>query len=102
MQTATFTATVNNDTSGKGVTWAAQLGSITSTDATHATYTSPTLTNTLPNFDTITATSVEDNTKSGTSTETLLPATVPGTYTVTVTESSAQASQSQQVTVQVN
>jgi hypothetical protein len=103
-QTATFTATVNNDTSGKGVTWTAGLGTITSTDATHATYTPPTLTNTLPSSDIITATSVADTSKSGTSTETLLPATVPSPtpYTITVNATLGQTSQSQQVTVQVN
>ena len=89
--TATFTATVSNDASGKGVTWTVSptLGgqSITATDSTHATYTPPTIIMGLPGSVTVTATSVADATKSGGHPITLTPTTVPNNtpgYTVTV------------------
>jgi hypothetical protein len=83
-QTATFTATVTNDSASRGVTWTASSGSIASTGATTATFTAPTIASGLPSTATITATSVADSTKSGAAIETLKPATVPRTYTVTI------------------
>ena len=86
-QTANFSATVINDSQNMGVTWSASPGSIASTGAFTATYSAPNIIAGLPASATITATSVADTSKSGVSTETLNPATVPGTYTVTVTVS---------------
>lgn len=99
-QTATFTANVTNDSSGMGVTWTAVTGSIVSTGPTTATYTAPTIKAGLPASDTITATSVADTSKLGTATETLTPATVPGTYIVVVTAAESGAtSQTAQITL---
>ncbi|MFY9560166.1 MAG: protease pro-enzyme activation domain-containing protein [Terriglobales bacterium] len=103
-ETATFTATLTNDSSNKGVTWAvstANGGTIQSTDATHATYTPPTIAAGLPTSVSITATSVADTSKTGTGSIRLNPTTVPGTYniTVTATESTTQHSQPVQFTV---
>ena len=87
--TASFTATVSNDSSGQGVTWTVSPTlsgqSITATDSTHATYTPPTITTGLPSSVTVTATSVADSTKSGNAAMGLKPTTVPGSYTMTVT-----------------
>lgn len=103
--TATFTATLTNDSGNKGVTWAvspANGGTIQSTDATHGTYTPPTIAAGLPASATITATSVADTSKTGQASINLTPTTVPGTYTVTVTAAEQGAtSQSQQVTLKV-
>jgi hypothetical protein len=81
-QTATFTATVSN-TSNTAVTWTASVGTIASTGNDAATYTAPTIATGLPGSATITATSASGT--SGTATETLKPATVPGSYPLTVT-----------------
>jgi hypothetical protein len=81
-QTATFTATVSN-TSNTAVTWTASVGTIASTGNDTATYTAPTIAAGLPSSATITATSASG--PSGTATETLKPATVPGSYPLTVT-----------------
>jgi hypothetical protein len=104
--TATFTATLTNDSGNKGVTWAVSAtgsgnpGTIVSTDATHATYTPPTIAAGLTSPITITATSVADTSKTGTASIALNPTTVPGTYTVTVTASEAGAtSQTANVTL---
>ena len=101
--TATFTATLTNDSGNQGVTWAvttANGGTITSTDATHATYTPPTIAAGLPSNVTITATAVADTSKTGTASIALNPTTVPGTYTVTVTAAEAGAtSQTANVTL---
>jgi hypothetical protein len=87
-QTAQFTATVTN-TTNTAVTWAvttANGGTISSTGL----YTPPTIASGLPATVTVTATSAADTTKSGSSTETLNAATVPGTYTpITVTATEA-------------
>jgi hypothetical protein len=103
--TATFTATLTNDSGNKGVTWAVTTpndGTITSTDATHATYTPPTIAAGLPSNVTITATSVADPSKTGTASIALNPTTVPGTSTVTVTAAEAGAtSQTANVTLVV-
>ncbi len=109
-ETATFTATLNNDSGNKGVTWAvstANGGTIAATDATHATYTPPTIAAGLPSNVTITATSVADTTKTGTGSIALTPTTVPiaapgYTVTVTASETGAAASQSPTVMLVVN
>ncbi len=105
--TATFTATLMNDSGNKGVTWAvstANGGTIASTDPTHATYTPPTIAAGLPSNVTITATSVADTTKTGTASIALNPTTLPNAgYTVTVTASETGAtSQPANVTLVVN
>jgi len=84
-QTTSLSATVANDSQNKGVTWTAALGTIVSTGLTTATYTAPTIASGLPASDTITATSVTDTTKSAQGAVTLTRATVPNTYTVTIT-----------------
>ncbi len=97
-QTASFTATVTN-TTNVGVNWTlssavsctgtpSPCGSITptatSTGSTLA-YTAPTAAVGLPGSVIITATSAADSTKSDTSTVTITPTTVPGSYSITVT-----------------
>ena len=94
--TAPFTATVNGDTSGKGVTWsvscsAAQCGSVApgppsgTLNTYTATYTAP---STPPSSDltvTVKATSVADGSKAGSATTSVLAITVsalPATATV--------------------
>ncbi len=108
-ETATFTAVLNNDSGNKGVTWAvstANGGTIAATDATHATYTPPTIAAGLPGNVTITATSVADTTKTGTGSIALTPTTIPnaGGYTVSVTatETGATAPVPANVTLVVN
>jgi hypothetical protein len=106
--TATFTATLANDSGNKGVTWAvstANGGTIAATDTTHATYTPPTIAVGLTSPITVTATSVADTSKTGTASIALNPTTVPvnGGYTVTVTASESGAtSQTANVTLVVN
>jgi len=107
--TATFTATLNNDSGNKGVTWSVSPTfsgqSITATDATHATYTPPTIAAGLTSPITVTATSVADTSKTGNASIALNPTTVPinGGYTITVTASEAGAtSQGANVTLVVN
>jgi len=68
--TQTFTATVSNDSTNSGVTWAATTGSITS----GGVYTAPAVVTTTSA--TITATSVHDGSKTGTATVTLTPISV--------------------------
>ena len=105
--TATFTATVVNDSNNKGVTWAvttANGGTIASADPTHGTYTPPTIAAGLPTNVIITATSVADTSKTGIASIALNPTTVPvnGGYTVTVTASETGAtSQTANVTLVV-
>jgi hypothetical protein len=87
-QTATFTATVTNN-SNTAVTWAVTTtngGSITSAGV----YTAPTIAVGLPGSATITATSQADSTKSAAATVTITPTTVPTSivgapYSLTVT-----------------
>jgi hypothetical protein len=92
--TATFTAVLANDSGNQGVTWAvttANGGTIAKTDATHATYTPPTIAAGLPSTVTITATAVADTSKTGTASIALNPTTLPGNYLVTVTAAEAGA-----------
>jgi hypothetical protein len=92
--TATFTATLVNDSGNQGVTWAVSTtngGTIVSADPTHGTYTPPTIAPSLPSNVTITATAVADTSKTGTASIALNPTTVPGAYTVTVTAAEAGA-----------
>src|SRR6266446_2715522 len=86
--TDTITATAQNDTSGQGVTgWAvngtlggdANVGTVVATDATHATYTAPSVLPPAPSMVSVSATSVADSTQ--TSTTTL---TITSNVTVTV------------------
>ena len=102
--TATFTAVLANDSGNQGVTWAvttANGGTIASTDATHATYTPPTIAAGLPSNVTITATAVADTSKTGTASIALNPTTVPGTYNVTVTMGDATTKHdNQQISLQ--
>ncbi len=101
--TATFTATLTNDSGNKGVTWAvttANGGTIVTADPTHGTYTPPTIAAGLPSNVTITATAVADTSKTGTASIALNPTTLPGTYTVTVTAAETGAtSQTANVTL---
>ena len=83
VQTAQFTATVTN-TSNTAVTWAVTTPNGGSIDQ-NGLYTAPTVAAGLPTAVTITATSQADSTKSASASETLKPATIPGTYAVTVT-----------------
>jgi hypothetical protein len=83
VQTAQFTATVSN-TTNTAVTWAVTTPNGGTIDAT-GLYTAPTIAAGLPSSVTITATSQADTSKVGTTTLTLKPATVPGTYTINVT-----------------
>jgi len=82
-QTATFTATVTNN-SNTTVSWSvspANGGTITSAGV----YTAPTAAAGLPGSATITATSQADTSKTATATVTITPTTVPGLYPLTVT-----------------
>ncbi len=105
-QTASFTATVTNSSANVGVNWAlsstvsctgnpSPCGSFTSTaTATGSTlaYTAPTVAAGLPGSVTATATSAADPSKTAKGVVTLSPATVPGTYIVTlqITDPAAQ------------
>jgi hypothetical protein len=98
-QTTTFTATVTNGTN-TAVNWTLTssvlcttasnpCGSLSSATGSPTTYTAPTIAAGLPASVTVTATSQVDPTKSGQAIETIAPATVPGTYAVTVTATEA-------------
>ena len=101
-QTAQFTATVSNDSTNKGVTWSVAGSPTNGTIDANGLYTAPTIAAGLPARVTITATSVTDSSKSGSASETLKPATVPGAYTATVTASEANATaQAAQVSLTV-
>jgi subtilase family serine protease len=114
-QTESLTATVTG-TSNTAVTWTltpssgscagtpSPCGSLSSTTANPVTFTAPTIASGLPTSIIVTATSAADTTKQGSTTVTLDPATVPGTYnnvTVTGTESGVQATTTA-VTLTVN
>jgi hypothetical protein len=74
----TLTATLTNDSSNAGVTWATpSLGSLSSTTATSPTYTAPTATSSAQSV-TLTATSVSDKSKSNSVT-----LTIPAAPTIT-------------------
>jgi hypothetical protein len=87
-QSAPFTATLQNDTLNKGVTWSlsgagcsgATCGSLTNITATTVTYTAP-LSVPSPSSVTLTATSVADTTKTGTSTITVSSVATQSTIT---------------------
>jgi hypothetical protein len=101
-QTATFAATVTNNTN-TAVNWSvspANGGSITS----GGVYTAPTIAVGLPGSATITATSQADSTKTAHATVTITPTTVPGSYplTVTATEGPVTSAPSGQFTLTVN
>ncbi len=100
-QTATFHATVSNDPANKGVTWSVVGSPAKGTIDATGVYTAPSVAAGLPSSVTITATSVSDPTKSASAQETLTPATLPGTYTVTVTATEGTVSHSAPVTLLV-
>jgi hypothetical protein len=100
LQTAQFTATVNN-TSNKAVTWAVTGAPANGTIDANGLYTTPTLVPGLPATVNITATSQADATKSGSRSETLSVPTALGTYTVTVTATEGVVSHSQNVSLTV-
>jgi hypothetical protein len=93
LQTAQFTATVNN-TSNKAVTWAVTGAPANGTIDANGLYTAPMLGPGLPATVNITATSQADPTKSGSRSETLSAPTALGTYTVTVTATEGVVSHS--------
>jgi hypothetical protein len=95
-QTANFSANVTN-TSNTAVSWTATSGTI---DAS-GNYTAPTVAAGLPSSVTINATSLADSSKTGTATVTLKPATLPKTYSVTVTATEGPTSHSQNVSLVV-
>ncbi len=81
--TDVITATAQNDTSNQGVTaWAVNptVGMILATDATHATYTAPSVLPPAPSMVTVTATSAADGTQMGSAT-----LTITSNVTVSVT-----------------
>jgi hypothetical protein len=100
LQTAQFTATVNN-TSNKAVTWAVTGAPANGTIDANGLYTAPTLVPGLPATVNITATSQADATKSGSRSEALSVPTALGTYTVTVTATEGVVSHSQNVSLTV-
>jgi hypothetical protein len=83
LQQVQFAAALSN-TTNTAVTWAVTTPNGGTIDAT-GLYTAPTIAAGLPTSVTITATSQADTSKVGTTTLTLKPATVPGTYPITVT-----------------
>ena len=94
-QSAQFSATVTN-TTNTAVTWAVTTANGGSIDA-NGVYTPPTIAAGLPTSVTITATSAADPSKSGSATEKLTAATVPGNYVITVTAAESTATNSAQV-----
>jgi Pro-kumamolisin, activation domain len=99
-QTQTFAAVVTN-TTNTNVTWAVTTPN-SGTINSNGVYTAPTVATGLPTSATITATSQADETKVASATVNIMPATVPGTYQVTVTATQGQTAQTQtvQLTVQ--
>jgi hypothetical protein len=100
-QTASFTATVTNNTN-TAVTWSVSPAGAGSIDSTGA-YAAPTIVAGLPGSATITATSQADSTKTAHATVTITPTTVPGVYNgiaITATESTTVHSGNAPLTVQ--
>jgi len=97
--TANFSATLQNDSQNKGVTWSlagsgcsgATCGTLTNVTTTSATYNAPTA---VPNPASVTlkATSIADTTKSGSSAITVTSAAAAVSVTVTPTSTSVQVS----------
>jgi len=102
VQTAQFAATVGN-TSNTAVTWAVTTPGGGSIDQT-GLYTAPMIAAGLPTTVTITATSMADSTKVGSAQETLKLATIPDTYsiTVTATEGATQVTTTPAIALVVN
>jgi hypothetical protein len=100
LQTAQFNATVSNN-ANTAVTWSVATANGGTIDAS-GLYTAPTIAAGLPTTVTITATSVADPSKSGSATERLTPATVPGTYSITATATESATTHSNTVTLNVN
>jgi hypothetical protein len=107
-QSTGFTATVQNDSANKGVSWSlsgtgctgAACGTLTNVTTTSVTYTAPA---TAPSAATVTlnATSIADNTKSASATITVTTLPPPISVTVNPTSASVQVSQSTGFTVTV-
>jgi hypothetical protein len=101
LQTAQFNATVTG-TSNTAVTWSVSGGAANGTIDSNGLYSAPNVAPGLPASVTITATSQANSAKSGSSHETLNPATIPGTYNnITVTATDSQVALSQTVTLVV-
>ena len=98
-QTATFTATVTNN-SNTAVNWSVSPAGAGSIDS-NGVYTTPTIAVGLPGSATITATSQADSTKTAHATVTITPTTVPGAYPITVTGTESTTVQSKNVTLTV-
>jgi len=109
--TQAFTATVQNDSQNKGVTWTlsgagcngAKCGTLSSTSSpsgTAITYTAP---KNIPNPPTVTlaATSLSDPTKAASATITVMAAPVPVTVTVSPTSQTLTVNESQSFTATV-
>ncbi len=104
--TASFTATVTNDTSGRGVTWsvscsASQCGSVSPTSTTSGvstTYTAPAAPPPSDMTITVKATAVVDTSKSNSATITFSAVTV----TASLTSASVQAGNSLNISASVN
>jgi hypothetical protein len=100
-QMAGFTASLQNDSSNKGVVWSlisagcsgAACGTLTNVTATSATYNAPSSVP-VPATVTLTATSVADNTKSATAAITITTAPPPISVSVAPLSTSVQGSQS--------
>jgi len=105
-QTETLTATVSNDPANKGVAWTVSPSlsgqTIVAADATHGTYTPPTIAAGLPGSVRVTATSVADTSKTASTSITLNPTTVPGPYGLTVIATEDVTQNSKPVTLTVN
>ena len=100
---ANFTASVQNDSQNKGVTWSlsgagcsgAACGTLTSVTTTSATYTAPAAVPT-PATVALTATSVADGTKSNTATITISAAPAPISVSISPTSASLPVTTQQQ------
>jgi hypothetical protein len=96
---ANFTASVQNDSQNRGVTWSlsgagcfgARCGSLTNITTTSATYTAPARVPSPPTV-TIKATSVSDTTKSNAASVTIISAPLPITVSVSPASTSLQVS----------
>jgi subtilase family serine protease len=97
--TQAFSSNVSN-TTNTAVTWSISPSTAGSIDAS-GNYSAPTVAVGLPSTVTVTATSQADSSKTGTARIALKPATVPGTFNVTVTASEASTSRQDTVALTV-
>ena len=99
--TSNFTASVQNDSANKGVTWAlsgsgcsgSACGALSNVTTTSVTYTAPPVAPS-PDTVTLTATSVSNGTKSASASITVTAATPPISVSISPTSASLQVSQS--------